>query len=255
MVDIHSHILYGIDDGSPDRETSLAMLKIAAETGTTDIVATPHSDDRFRYDRVEVERQIAELNEATGNRPFIHRGCDFHLSIDNVQACLADHRQFTINGRGYLMLEFADTIIPPSTESVLRQLLERGAVPVVTHPERNPILRQSTERLRDWMDQGILVQVTAQSLTDRFGASAQNAAWNWLRKGMVHVLASDAHDTRHRPPRLDLAHELVSGKMGTDAADLLLLHNPQAILEGRPVMALSDAGGAASDKKWYQFWR
>ena len=137
-----------------------------------------------------------------------------------------------------------------------RQLSDIGVVPVITHPERNPVLRESTPRLERWIDSGCLLQITAQSLTDRFGKEAHNATWNWLRKGMVHVLASDAHDTVHRPPRLDLAHAKVTEKLGADAADMLLISNPGAILRGEPALSLPApyaSGGAP--RKWFQVWR
>ena len=255
MIDIHSHILYGLDDGAEDRDTSLAMLKIAAETGTTDIVATPHSDSQFQYQPALVDERIRELNELTGNKPRIHRGCDFHLSIDNVQACMRDHTVYTINGLCYLMVEFAEFFVPPSTENILSQLTGIGIVPIITHPERNPVLRDSTARLQRWIESGCLLQVTAQSLTDRFGREAHHATWNWLRNGMVHVLASDAHDTIHRPPRLDLAHAIVSEKLGPDVADMLLVSNPGAILRGEQVMFLGSYSSASTPKKWFQFWR
>jgi len=257
MIDIHSHILYGLDDGAKNRDTSLAMLKLAAETGTTDIVATPHSDSQFDYQPDLVNERIAELNALTGNTPRIHRGCDFHLSIDNVTACLADHTPYTINGLNYLMVEFAEFFIPPSTENVFQEFADRGLTPVITHPERNAVLRESSARLERWIHSGCVLQITAQSLTDRFGKEAQTAAWNWLRKGMVHVIASDAHDTVHRPPRLDLAHAMLTGKLGADVADLLLTINPGAILRGEyvsPVTSADFAGGGSS-RKWFQFWR
>ena len=253
MIDIHSHILYGLDDGAQDRETSLAMLSLAAETGTTDIVATPHSDGQYTYQPALVDERIRELNELTNNTPRIHRGCDFHLSVDNVQACMVNPTVYTINGRCYLMVEFAEYFVPPSTESVLGQLSDIGIVPVITHPERNPLLRNATDRVQRWIESGYLLQVTAQSLTDRFGREAQNAAWNWLRKGMVHVLASDAHDTVHRPPRLDHAREIITKKLGEHVAELLLITNPGAILRGEPVVPPPSSCGR--DKQWFQFWR
>ena len=258
MIDIHSHILYGLDDGAQDRDTSLAMLALAAEHGTTDIVATPHSDSHYAYQPALVDEQIRELNALTGDRPRIHRGCDFHLSIDNVQACARDHTVYTINGLCYLMVEFAEFFVPPSTENILRQLSDIGIVPIITHPERNPVLRESTARLETWIESGCLLQVTAQSLTDRFGREAQTAAWNWLRKGMVHVLASDAHDTIHRPPRLDLAYATITQKLDEETAEMLLVTNPGAILRGEPVAAAGAAystGGGHKSRKWFQFWR
>lgn len=254
MIDIHSHILYGLDDGAEDRDTSLAMLKMAAETGTTDIVATPHSDSNFQYQPALVDERIAELNELTGNTPRIHRGCDFHLSIDNVQACLEDHTPYTINGLCYLMVEFAEFFVPPSTENILGELSQRGITPVITHPERNPVLRGSTARLEKWIKSGCVLQITAQSLTDRFGRQARDMTWTWLRKGMVHVLASDAHDLVHRPPRLDLAHTLVTEKLGEDMAELLLVTNPGAIIRGDEVLPMNSTDAGGGSKKWFRFW-
>src|ERR1700730_16587949 len=108
MIDIHSHIVWGVDDGAKDRSDSLAMLKIAADSGTTDIVATPHSDQQFKFDAKLVAERICELAAATGNVPRIHCGCDFHLNVDNIQSALSNPSQFTINGLNYLMVEFAD---------------------------------------------------------------------------------------------------------------------------------------------------
>ena len=230
MIDIHSHILWGIDDGAKDRDESLAMLKLAAETGTTDIVATPHSDLQYKLDPDLVTERIRDLSQATAGFPRIHRGCDFHLNLDNVQAALQDPSKFTINGLSYLMVEFADAFIPPSTEEIFRCLIELGVAPVVTHPERNPILQDSFKRLESWIGMGCLLQVTAQSLTDRFGKAAEKTAWALLKRGMVHVIASDAHDTEHRPPRLDFAREILTRELGAYVAGTLLEENPASII-------------------------
>ena len=155
MIDIHSHIVWGVDDGAQNLSDSLAMLKMAAETGTTDIVATPHADTKFKFDAKLIAERIRELSAATQNIPRIHQGCDFHLSLENVQSALVDPSQFTINGMSYLMVEFADNFISPSTEGIFRQLTDRGIVPVITHPERNPIsagfARTAAEVDRDGM--------------------------------------------------------------------------------------------------------
>lgn len=130
------------------------------------------------------------------------------------------------------LVEFADTLIPAASEKIFREFMTRDIVPVVTHPERNVILRESAGRLRQWVEMGCLVQVTAQSLGGRFGKGARRAAWELLRQGLVHVLASDAHDAADRPPRLDLALEIVTREMGAEAADLLLEENPSAVIGG-----------------------
>jgi protein-tyrosine phosphatase len=251
MIDVHSHILWGLDDGAGDQEESIAMLRMAAASGTTDIVASPHANNEYKFDENLVAERIAELSKTTGI-PRIHRGCDFHLNIENIQAAMANPSKFTIGGLNHLLVEFADTFIPPSTEEIFRQFLARGIVPVVTHPERNPILQSSAERLQNWTKMGCLVQVTAQSLTDRFGKAAQQAAWGFLRKGLVHVIASDGHDTVHRPPRLDHALELLTAEMGAETAQILLSENPGSIIAGGKVW-MSAAAAPPPKKKWFFF--
>ncbi len=228
------------------------MLKMAADTGTTDIVATPHADLRFKFDAELVAERIRELAAATGNVPQIHSGCDFHFSLENVQAALANPSQFTINGLSYLMVEFADNFIPPSAEDVFREFAIHGIVPVITHPERNPILQGSHELLRKWIQLGCLVQVTAQSLTGRFGKAANRTAWALLRKSLVHVVASDAHDTEQRPPRLDRACKILTAEMGAEAASLLLEENPAAVIRGERVW-IQAAVPSPPKKKWFLF--
>src|SRR4051812_36338517 len=119
MVDIHSHILWGLDDGADTRETSIAMLKMAAEAGTTDIVATPHANFEYRFDKVLVSQRIAELAEATAGRPRIHSGCDFHLSFENIEDALQTPARYTINDGPYLLVEF-----PEFSISHMRQVLD-----------------------------------------------------------------------------------------------------------------------------------
>ena len=255
MIDIHSHVVWGVDDGARSREDSIAMLKLAAETGTTDIVATPHCSPRYKFDAPLRNARIQELMEATGASPRIHPGCDFHLSFQNIESALREPGSFTINGLRYLMVEFDDVMIPPATEEVFRRFMDRDVCPVITHPERNPVLQKSLERLRRWTQMGCLLQITAQSLTDRFGKRAHAAAWEFLREGLVHVIASDGHDLNDRPPRLDVAREILTRELSAEAADLLLLTNPAAIIAGETVSLAAPAAGKVRRQRWFSFRR
>jgi protein-tyrosine phosphatase len=254
LIDVHTHILWGLDDGAKTRDDSLAMLKMAAESGTLGIVATPHSDIHFQYDAALVDERIADLTAATGGVPKLYRGCDFHLSLENIQDALIDASKYTINRGPYLLVEFADIFIPPSTDNTFHQFLDRGIIPVLTHPERNPILQTHLERVGRWLEMGCLAQVTAQSLTGRFGKAAQNTAWKLLRDNQVHVIASDAHDTVHRPPRLDEARAILTREFGEDTAALLLERNPEAVVAGLPAV-LPHLAARVPSKRWYEFWR
>jgi protein-tyrosine phosphatase len=233
FVDIHSHILWEMDDGSHGLEETMAMLQMAADHGTTDIVATPHANFEYPYDP-EVIAERLEILRARPDLPVrIHQGCDFHMSIGNIWDALDSPQKYTINGLNYLLVEFADVLIPPTTEEVLGQFIERSIVPIVTHPERNRILQNSPERLQEWVNMGCLVQLTANSLTGGFGKVARRSAWNLLRSNLAHVVASDAHDTVYRTTNLRDAWAVLKQELGETAARRLLIDHPAAIVQGR----------------------
>ena len=241
-----------MDDGSPSEEVSLEMLRIAAEAGTTDIVATPHSNAEYEYRPALIDERIRRLNEVTGGRPLVHRGCDLHLSFDNIVEAVESPAKFSINGQRYILVECSDLHISGAMDKVLDRLLNADLVPIVTHPERNPILQKDTEKLRGWVNQGCLVQVTALSVMGGFGKRALASAQKLLGEGLVHVIASDAHDPVHRHPRLDEAFGSIAANYGDDIADLLFQSNPARIIRGQFV-----AGGkvaVAAPGKWWQFW-
>jgi protein-tyrosine phosphatase len=248
MVDIHSHILWGLDDGAETMDESVAMLKMAADAGTTDIVASPHANFRYRYEPAIVTQRIADLSAAAGGKPRIHRGCDFHLSFDNVEAALVDPRPYTINGAHYLLVEFPDASVA-GMGRILGMLLDRGLIPIMTHPERNAQLRGIPDEFVEWIEKGCLVQVTGQSLLGRFGKSAEESGWQMIRRGYVHFVASDAHDTKDRTPRLDAAYEAVAKRMDEKQARRLFFENPRAVLTGDSVETASP-----KRKSWLQWW-
>jgi protein-tyrosine phosphatase len=235
MVDIHSHVLCGMDDGASTMEESLALLEIARESGTTDIVATPHCNPQYAYQPELVDRAVAELNARAGGRPKVHRGCEFHLTFDNIDLLVNHPSAYTINGRQYLLIECPDSHVGKHTEPVLERLLERGLVPIVTHPERNPMLQRKIDRVAAWVELGCLTQVTALSITGAFGGPAKAAAAQLLERGLAHVVASDAHDPKRRHTSLSEAYAAVQSRCGHDAAELLFEANPRRIVEGLPV--------------------
>lgn len=253
MIDIHSHILRGLDDGPESLDESVAMLRIAAEAGTTDIVATPHSNLDYSFDPEQISERIAELSEAVGPAPRIHCGCDFLLSYDNIQDALADPTRYTINHRNYLLVEFSDLLIFKNAMEIFGRLLDAGMVPVVTHPERNWLLQQRTGELEKWVAEGCLLQVTAQSLLGRFGKRARRFAETLMRRGLVHFVASDAHDPEDRTPDLSGAYEHVASKYSPEWAERLFVTNPRHVLTGED-LDLGAVGLPPQPRKWYRFW-
>jgi protein-tyrosine phosphatase len=253
MVDIHSHIVYGVDDGAKTLENSVAMLEMAAKCGTTDIVATPHSDNKYQYDPELITARIAEMQAALGDRIRIHKGCDFHLHFDNIRRCEEDRSRFTINGKRYLMVEFADSQIPKNIAYVFQDMLRRDITPVVTHPERNNLLMGRLNEIVEWVRFGCLIQVTAQSFTGRFGKKAEEGCRRLMRQNMVHFVASDAHDTEWRPPDLREARLLVSTEYSEDAAVRLFETHPRMALTGEYIEC-DDPEDPEDRKPWYKFW-
>ena len=232
MIDLHSHVLPGLDDGARTREESLAMLEAAAEAGTTDIVATPHADTRYRYDADQVEELIAELNAKMQGRIRVHSGCDFHLTHDNVVDALEYPRRYTVAHRAYLMVELSNLTIFPITGELFSHLEDAGLRIVVTHPERNPLLRQRPELLQEWVAAGRYLQLTAQSLTGHWGDAARQFCRMLLDRGWAHFVASDTHDVTHRPPTLQPAYAWLKEHYGEARARALLVENPGAALRG-----------------------
>jgi protein-tyrosine phosphatase len=253
LVDIHSHIVYGVDDGARTLEDSLAMLNMAADCGTTDIVATPHSDLKYAFNPTLVRDRIAELQEHMGDRIRIHRGCDFHLHFDNISHCLQDRTPYTINGKRYLMVEFAEDSLPKTITSVLRDMDHCGITPVVTHPERNAMLMKRISQMVEWVRFGCLLQVTAQSFTGRFGKSAQTNCATLMDMNMVHFVASDAHDTEWRPPDLREAYKHVTAEYGADVAHRLFVDYPRMAVAG-DYIDCADPYETPPKRSWFKLW-
>jgi protein-tyrosine phosphatase len=241
-----------MDDGSPTIEVSLEMLRLAASAGTTDIVATPHSNGEFEYNPELIDERIRELNEKTGGIPRVHRGCDLHLSFDNISEAVENPAKFSINGKRYILVECSDMHISGSMSAVLDRLLSVDLIPIITHPERNPILQKEPKRVEKWVDLGCLVQVTALSVLGGFGKRAHASAHQFFSMGLVHVIASDAHDPVHRHPKLDEAFAAVSGQYGKEIATLLFVDNPCRIINGQFVS--NDRIMNTTKRKWWQFW-
>jgi protein-tyrosine phosphatase len=251
MIDIHSHILPGLDDGAGSPEESLAMLRMAAAGGTTDIVATPHANHEYRFDPARVEREIAGLQAAVGDTPQIHYGCDFQLTPENIEDAIRSPGKYSIDHRGYLLVEFSDFLIPKTTSEIFARLIGAGLRPIVTHPERNQLLQSRLEELAGWVSKGALIQVTAQSMLGLFGKPAKAAAHQLMIGGMVHFLASDAHDLEYRTTPLDAAWRYVEANFGADAAVRVLEENPRSVLAGVP---LNPAPYALKKRKWFGLW-
>jgi len=235
MVDIHTHILPGIDDGSKSWEMTAEMCRMAIADGTTHIVATPHSNYTYTYNRDRSTDMLGYLHDAADGKLAFSIGCDFHFSPENISDALEHPRRYTIGDTQYLLIEFNARAIPATVNRDILSLLSRGMVPIITHPERNPPLMKKPEMVLTLVELGCLVQVTANAVTGDWGSRSQKTAEWLLKRKAVHVIASDAHDPVRRRPIMSEARAAVAEIVGAEVADALVTHNPSAIVDDRPL--------------------
>jgi protein-tyrosine phosphatase len=235
MVDIHCHILPAIDDGSESWDMTAKMCRMAALDGITHVVATPHCDAQFDYDREHFTDMLATLSEVADGRLTFSIGCDFHVTPHNVADALANPPRYAIGDSQYLLVEFDHHSIPANASDLLLALTSRGMVPIITHPERNAFLIKHPETVLRFIEAGCLVQATANAFTGFWGPKSRKAAEWLLHREAIHVVASDAHDLKLRRPVLSEARDRVAALVGAEIADALVTHNPSAIVTGQHV--------------------
>lgn len=232
MIDIHHHCLPGVDDGPRDLEEAVALCRLAAEDGIETIVATPHVlRGRWQNDaRAPLEQKLAELQDAAGPSPRLILGSEYFFAHDMNESLrsgtivpLADSR--------YVLVELAAQAVPPLLEQPLYQARLGGWTTVIAHPERNLVFQNKPELLASLVAAGNKTQITAGSLLGDFGPEARQCAWEWIERDMVHFVASDAHNTTRRPPRMREAAVALREIAGRDVAEALTRTNPAAVVE------------------------
>ncbi len=244
MIDLHIHILPGIDDGPRSLEDALKMARMAAGDGIKTVVATPHLFRRKSVDlsaanspedlRQAVQRFNQQLSEE-GIELTVLPGCEAPLFPEIIQF-VDEGRIITINDQQrYISLEMPETVIPPATEDLVFQLNSRGLTPVISHPERNLVFYEMPQKLQRLISLGCLSQITARSLTRGFGWRVARFTKKLLRLGLVHVMATDAHSVAHRPPLLQEALVKLKRLVGESRAWDMVATIPERIIRGESV--------------------
>jgi len=242
MIDLHTHLLWDWDDGPDDLYQARAMCRQAEQDGTTAICLTPHIFRMTRHkDDLGVLRQrmveFGQMTHEAGIPIEFHWGAEIFVHAEVVR--FVEKYRFTVDQTGYLFLEFDPNGVPVGAASMLAQLLSKGFVPIISHPERNQGFRARPEMLFDFVSMGCVAQVTAASLAGEAGKEARAAAGLFMVNNLVHIIASDAHGTIGRPPGLSRAVEAAAKIVGERKALAMVTEIPRAILDNK---ALPDWG-------------
>lgn len=239
MIDLHIHLLPGIDDGPADLAEAVEMCRGAAADGCEILVATPHQRHERWWntdpDGLESLRRLVQ--RAVGPTPEIRLGAEIHVDsalLDGLDA-MPRSGLVPLAGSRYLLLELDREGLGPAPEHLVHEITVAGWKAVIAHPELLPGLRRDAAAVRELVAAGALMQVTAMSVTGEFGARVERFTRELLDAGLIHVLASDAHGVGRRPPGLRRAHEAVTTTWGREVADRLTRGNPAAVLADRPL--------------------
>ena len=233
MIDLHSHLLPGIDDGSKDLAMSLAMARVAASDGIGTIACTPHIlPGVYNNNGSGIQRAVVRLSESIAEAGIpisLVTGADVHIAPD-LDVQLRDGRALTLNNSRYLLLEPPHHVLPPRLEDLIFGLQAAGYVPILTHPERLSWVEGHYDLIGRLAFNSVLMQITAGSVMGRFGRGPRYWAERMLDEGLCHLLATDAHNTEQRAPLLAEARDVVAQRLGDDEAINLVLRRPQGIL-------------------------
>ena len=238
MYDLHCHLLPGIDDGPQSLEEALAMARLAVSEGIRKSVVTPHLHvGRWENDRASIEAAVEAYRSALGAAGIaleVGFAAEVRCDYDIVPYVEAERVPFlgTYAGEQVMLLEFPHGHMPVGGDKLVAWLRERGIRSMIAHPERNKDIMRDLAKLQPYVEAGCLLQLTADAVAGEFGPQCQARALEMLERGWVTIMASDAHDTKARPPRLRPGIEKAASVIGERAARDLVETNPRRIVEG-----------------------
>ena len=253
VIDIHSHILFNVDDGPETLERSIDMLIAASNEGITEIISTSHACHPQYHVSVDVvNEQIEQLQQELNNRNIslkIHHGHEVRICDEIVELCQTKQIHKLANSN-YLLLELPSSSIPHYTKHIINALVIEGITPIIAHPERNKAISEKPERLERLIREGAVAQITAGSLAGQFGKSVQKLALDLVKANLVHTYGSDAHNLSSRPFLFEEGLRVLEKRKELDAVNLFLENNNR-IIEGRELILFEPE--IIPKRKWWKF--
>ena len=234
FVDLHCHVLPGVDDGPKTLEDSRALLEAAYFSGTAAMVATSHFNFQYVFEPARAAQLIDRLERESEAAPLLFRGCELELNDESLRAFFQQPQAYTLNGGRYALVEPPLRFPADRMPALLGRFLGAGVTPILAHPERSPLLQAQPRLAAAWVSAGGLLQVTASSFLGRMGRRAEALAHSLLDSKLLHFAASDAHDVAKRPPDLRPAYGFVRERAGQAAAARLFTHNPSLVVHDEP---------------------
>ena len=244
MVDIHAHILPGLDDGADRTHTSLRMAELAVRSGVTDLIATPHSNQSGRFENYaseELEAQFQRLKDAVRRERLelrLHLGMEVFATSDMAEL-YREGKLLTLAGSRYLLMEFGFHDDAYYMERVLRDVMDAGVMPILAHPERYQALQALPDIMVDWVRAGVHMQINKGSLSGFFGKDSFLLAVTMLEHDLASFVASDAHRADQRTPVLRDTYHWIADHYSERLADRLLRRNPERVLRNEPLIECS----------------
>ena len=237
MIDIHNHLLIGVDDGPATEQNAIDLLHQAQENGITDIIVTPHhySGD-FVNHRSKILTEMEDLKNIVKENDIninVYPGQEIRINGDLVEE-LESGMNLSLNHSSYVLVEFSFTEVPAYAEKLFFELQMKGYTPVIAHPERCRPLKDNPEKLYDFIEKGAIAQVTATSVAGKLGEGLQRASLKMLENNLIHIVGSDAHHAENRPFMLREAYEVIEAELGATYVEYLK-YNAKAILHNKEV--------------------
>jgi protein-tyrosine phosphatase len=257
MIDIHSHILPGVDDGAKDMKTALEMARMAVDDGIEKMIATPHlfrgSYSAAGYDEIEEAKSQFRHALKENNIPLeIFSGAEVHVSHNLMDEIRMNRRFLVLNQSRYMFIEFPSDHVFAGVKDLIFELMSEGIVPIIAHPERNSVFRHSPNFMYELLQMGALCQVNQGSFNGIYGTQVQETVFRFLELGYVHFLATDCHNTWVILPRLSDALKKVQEIIGEEKARALVEDNPLCVIEDREISFIPEPREAQAERKAFK---